>query len=249
VPHKGIFETQKHVPHEIPKTQQLLSKQQLSQRLRLTLEKRMREMKEEPVSRKKTLWAHKAAVPKAHKIPKGPKACATKKNFVLKSDGGGSFGRWASEDAKCGCATGWKLGADGLSCNLLAGPLGDLRASDPRFPGTATSTRIDAEPLICVVVTAYNVAEYLGKCLETVTQQTIRNLEIIVVDDASTDNSASVISQYLSRDERIRSLLLPSGTLGGAGQPTNRGIESCSPESEVESVRGSVGCGEQAGRG
>jgi glycosyltransferase involved in cell wall biosynthesis len=94
-------------------------------------------------------------------------------------------------------------------------------------------TNSEQEPLVCVVVTVYNVAEYLGKCLESVTQQTVRNLEIIVVDDASTDNFAEVMAQWEAKDKRIRSLRLPLGTVGGAGQPTNRGIESCSPESKV----------------
>jgi glycosyltransferase involved in cell wall biosynthesis len=72
----------------------------------------------------------------------------------------------------------------------------------------------------------------MDKCLETVVAQTIRNLDIIIVDDASTDNTPNVVAAWQARDKRIRSLRLPIGTNGGAGQPTNRGIELCSRKSK-----------------
>jgi glycosyltransferase involved in cell wall biosynthesis len=113
--------------------------------------------------------------------------------------------------------------------------LSPILSNDPRFPGTAVASinRTDPEPLICVVVTVYNVAPYLDKCLETVTAQTVRNLDIIIVDDASTDDTGEVMSRWEAKDSRIRSLRLMMGTNGGAGQPTNRGIELCRPESKV----------------
>jgi glycosyltransferase involved in cell wall biosynthesis len=82
-------------------------------------------------------------------------------------------------------------------------------------------------------VTVYNIAPYLGKCLESVTAQTIRNLDIIIVDDASTDTTPEVMAEWEAKDKRIRTLSLHIGTNGGAGQPTNRGIELCKPESKV----------------
>ena len=93
------------------------------------------------------------------------------------------------------------------------------------FPTTAGSA------LVCVVVTAYNVAGYLPECLDSITSQTYPHLDIIVVDDASTDNTTEVVAQRAARDSRIRHLRLPVGTNGGAGQPTNRGIEQCKAES------------------
>jgi glycosyltransferase involved in cell wall biosynthesis len=57
-------------------------------------------------------------------------------------------------------------------------------------------------------------------------------MDIIIVDDHSTDKTAEVAAAWASRDKRIRSLVLPVGTNGGAGQPTNRGIELCHNESK-----------------
>jgi glycosyltransferase involved in cell wall biosynthesis len=68
--------------------------------------------------------------------------------------------------------------------------------------------------------------------METVVAQTIRNLDIIIVDDASTDTTPDVIAQWELRDERVKSLRFALGTNGGAGQPSNRGIELCSIESK-----------------
>lgn len=57
---------------------------------------------------------------------------------------------------------------------------------------------------ISVIVTVYNVEAYLEQCLESVTGQTYRNLEIILVDDGSTDNSPQICDRYADRDERVR---------------------------------------------
>ena len=56
---------------------------------------------------------------------------------------------------------------------------------------------------ISVIVPVYNIEQYLPRCLDSILSQTYRNLEIIVVDDGSTDNSAYVIRKYAKKDERI----------------------------------------------
>ena len=56
---------------------------------------------------------------------------------------------------------------------------------------------------VSVIVPIYNTAPYLTKCLDSIVNQTYKNLEIILVNDGSTDNSAEIINQYAQRDNRI----------------------------------------------
>ncbi len=58
-------------------------------------------------------------------------------------------------------------------------------------------------PLVSVIIPVYNVEEYLDKCLNTVVHQNYKNLEIILVDDGSTDNSGNKVDEWAKRDNRI----------------------------------------------
>ena len=60
------------------------------------------------------------------------------------------------------------------------------------------------EPLVSVIVPAYNAEATLGRCLDSLLRQTWRNLEIIVTDDGSTDGTADVLRTYAARDARVR---------------------------------------------
>lgn len=59
------------------------------------------------------------------------------------------------------------------------------------------------QPLISIIVPVYNAAPYLSKCLDSISGQTYNKLEIICIDDGSTDNSAEILNQYASKDSRI----------------------------------------------
>lgn len=59
-------------------------------------------------------------------------------------------------------------------------------------------------PLVSVIVPVYNVAPYLEQCLDSIVNQTYRNLEIILVDDGSTDESGAICDRYADQDSRIR---------------------------------------------
>lgn len=70
------------------------------------------------------------------------------------------------------------------------------------------------EAVLSVVIVVYNVkAEYLEKCIQSVCRQTYRNLEIIIVDDGSTDGSAGICDEFAGRDSRIKVIHKENGGL------------------------------------
>ncbi|MEV2243536.1 CDP-glycerol glycerophosphotransferase family protein [Streptomyces sp. NPDC049970] len=78
-------------------------------------------------------------------------------------------------------------------------------------------------PRLTVVVPLYNVEEYLGACLGSLAGQTMADLEVVIVDDGSTDGSAAVALEFTRRDPRFRLVRQKNGGLGaarnaGAGQ-------------------------------
>ena len=58
-------------------------------------------------------------------------------------------------------------------------------------------------PLITVIVPAYNIREYLPRCIHSITAQTYRNLEILLVNDGSTDGTAKLCDSLAAEDGRI----------------------------------------------
>lgn len=58
-------------------------------------------------------------------------------------------------------------------------------------------------PLISVIIPVYNVEEYIDACMASVIHQTYTNLEIILIDDGSTDNSGHICDEYAKSDTRI----------------------------------------------
>lgn len=60
------------------------------------------------------------------------------------------------------------------------------------------------QDLLSVIVPVYNTDKYIGKCIDSILNQTYRNLEIIIINDGSTDNSSKLCQLYAKRDNRIR---------------------------------------------
>lgn len=77
--------------------------------------------------------------------------------------------------------------------------------------------------LISVIVPVYNVREYLRECIESIINQTYANLEVLLVDDGSTDGSAEICDAYKLKDSRIQVIHKKNGGLSSA---RNKGIES-----------------------
>ena len=71
-------------------------------------------------------------------------------------------------------------------------------------------------PLISVIIPVYNVEKYLRKCIESVVGQTYKNLEIILVDDGSTDNSSKICDDFAAKDDRIVIIHQPNAGLSSA---------------------------------
>ena len=69
------------------------------------------------------------------------------------------------------------------------------------------------ENLISVIVPVYNVEQYLRKCIDSIISQTYKNLEIILVDDGSKDNSGKICDEYENKDERIKVIHKKNGGL------------------------------------
>ena len=75
--------------------------------------------------------------------------------------------------------------------------------------------------LISIIIPVYNVEKYLPECLESVIRQTHRSLEIICIDDGSTDRSGEICDHYAKKDERVIVIHQPNS---GAGAARNAGL-------------------------
>ncbi len=76
--------------------------------------------------------------------------------------------------------------------------------------------------LVSVIVAVYNIEKYIGKCIESIHDQTYENLEILLIDDGSTDSSSQICDDWQRKDSRIVVLHQANGGLSGA---RNKGIE------------------------
>ena len=72
------------------------------------------------------------------------------------------------------------------------------------------------DPLVSVIVPAYNIEDYIEKCISSIVGQTCRQIEIILVDDGSTDGTADICGMWQRRDSRIRVIYKENGGLVSA---------------------------------
>jgi CDP-glycerol glycerophosphotransferase len=75
---------------------------------------------------------------------------------------------------------------------------------------------VSVSPRVSVVVPMHNVAPYLGACLESLAKQTVADLEVIMVDDGSTDESGEIAERFAARDGRFRLVWQENAGLGAA---------------------------------
>lgn len=81
---------------------------------------------------------------------------------------------------------------------------------------------IMSEPQVTAIVTTFNAGHYIAETLRTITSQTLSALQIIIVDDASTDNTAGILRECCAQDERVTVLVNEENR--GAGYSRNRAI-------------------------
>ncbi|MBR0061592.1 MAG: glycosyltransferase, partial [Selenomonadaceae bacterium] len=79
-------------------------------------------------------------------------------------------------------------------------------------------------PSVSVIIPLYNAEKYIGDCLDSLLAQTLKDFEVIIVNDCSTDSSLDIADSYLERfDGRLKIISLPMNT-GNASVPRNEGL-------------------------
>lgn len=81
--------------------------------------------------------------------------------------------------------------------------------------------KLDFKPKFSIIIPIYNAEKYLSKCLDSVINQTIKEIEIICIDDGSTDNSLEILKEYANKDNRIT--ILTQKNSGSPARPRNVG--------------------------
>jgi len=83
------------------------------------------------------------------------------------------------------------------------------------------------KPRVSIIIPVFNVENYLKECLDSVVNQTLKDIEIICVNDGSTDGSLSILEEYKEKDERIKVI---SKLNGGYGHTMNVGMDAATGE-------------------
>lgn len=81
--------------------------------------------------------------------------------------------------------------------------------------------------MVSIIVPVYNVEEYLSECVDSVLNQTYSDIEVILVDDGSTDQSGNICDEYAEMDSRIKVIHKKNE---GVSAARNTGIETASGE-------------------
>ncbi len=77
------------------------------------------------------------------------------------------------------------------------------------------------DPKISIIIPVYNVEQYLGRCMESVLNQTYKNIEVILIDDGSKDRSSSMCDEWKAKDDRV---VVIHQKNAGAGAARNAGL-------------------------
>ena len=81
--------------------------------------------------------------------------------------------------------------------------------------------------LVSIIVPVYNCEKYIGTCIESIVTQSYKNIEVIIIDDGSIDNTYKIIKEYINNDKRIKYFTQENS---GPSVARNRGIEKANGE-------------------
>ncbi len=84
------------------------------------------------------------------------------------------------------------------------------------------------EPKISIIIPVYNAEEYLKQCLDSLVNQSLEDIEVLCIDDESTDNSRKIIEAYSKKDERVKYISMEKNS--GSGLARNMGIKKAKGE-------------------
>ncbi|WP_251267905.1 glycosyltransferase family 2 protein, partial [Enterobacter hormaechei] len=76
--------------------------------------------------------------------------------------------------------------------------------------------------IVSVIIPVHNAAEYISETLNTVLSQSLKEIEIILVNDSSTDNTLDIVTKIASEDSRVRVITNPSNVGGGESRYVSR---------------------------
>ena len=83
-------------------------------------------------------------------------------------------------------------------------------------------------PKVSIIIPVYNAEKYLKQCLDSLINQTLKEIEIVCVDDVSPDNSMKIITEYSKNDDRVKYISMDKNS--GSGLARNKGIENAHGE-------------------
>lgn len=79
-------------------------------------------------------------------------------------------------------------------------------------------------PFVSIIIPMYNMEQYISKCLDSVVNQTYKSIEIIVVNDGSSDSSQQIVREYASQHPNLKCVTIPNG---GVSNARNVGLDAC----------------------
>ena len=102
------------------------------------------------------------------------------------------------------------------------------RKNYARFSSANYSTSQMGDPKVSVIVPCFNTVDYLAECLDSLVEQTLEDIEIICVDDGSTDDTRFMLREYAADDSRVRVICQIEN--GGYGKAVNAGLKQARGE-------------------